>query len=65
MEPVSLASRIATLAAEQPDTPVAWVVHTDGPDEELTWAQLHRRSSQLRRRDPSFPRLRTQRPRPE
>jgi acetyl-CoA synthetase len=35
------------LAAEQPDVPALWIVHGDGSEDRLTYAELSDRSSQL------------------
>ena len=35
------------LAAEQPDVPALWIVHGDGTEDQLTYAELSARSSQL------------------
>jgi len=35
------------LAAEQPDVPALWIVHGDGSEDQLTYAELSDRSAQL------------------
>lgn len=46
-EPPSLVGRLRRLATEEPDTPAATHVGTDGGEQVLTRAELDRRSSQL------------------
>ncbi|MGZ4593708.1 MAG: AMP-binding protein [Actinomycetes bacterium] len=35
------------LAAEQPDTPALWIVHDDGTEDRITYAEMSARSSQV------------------